>query len=90
MKNIYQLYYDNGCKCPFTVIRFGWGNTAFVVESIGDNIYGILSGNPPYYDNASVNGYYVNQKTGKQIVDKQSTGKLSCSGSYQWQKVEPI
>jgi hypothetical protein len=85
MKNIYLLYEENGRKCPFTVIRHTWSKTAFVVESIGGEMYGALPGKPPYYGNPPVQGHYINTATGETIPDNYNNGGIvSCPGLYQW------
>lgn len=86
MKNIYQLYVQNGNRCPLIVKRGNWGKTAFVVESIAGNCFGPLPGVPPYHGNPVVKGRYINPDTGEEIPDRSGKcGELNNCGSYQWE-----
>lgn len=87
-KNIYQLYLQNGLKCPFIVKRANWVKTAFVVETIGGNPSGPLKGSPPYHGNPLVFGHYINPETGELVADRSAKdGSLSCPGSFQWEMI---
>lgn len=88
--NVYQLYEHKGCKCPFVVSQVSWGKTAFVVESIGGQLYGPLPGKPPYFGNLEVCGYYFDTVTNEVIPDRfGGNGVLSCPGNYKWVVLVP-
>lgn len=86
MKNIYQIYNENGCTCPFTVRRSNWSKTAFIVQSITGQVSGKLTGKPPYYGNPDVIGQYIDTDTGEIKPDRfNKGGVLPCPGNYSWE-----
>lgn len=82
MKNLYQLYMDNGNQAGFKVRRGSWGQSSWArVVSVTQEqkTEGQLPGNEPYHGNTPV---FIDFK-GKGKVEK-----ASCPGTYQWSIVD--
>lgn len=81
MKNLYQLYIENGNMAGFKVRRSGWANSSWarVVSITAERqTNGSLPGSPPYHQNAVV---YLDFK------DKGVSEEAPCPGTYQWELI---
>ncbi len=82
MKNLYQLYIDNGNQAGFKVRRGGWGQSSWArVVSVTkeQRAAGPLPGKEPYHGNPPV---FIDFK------DKGTVEEASCPGTYQWRVVD--
>lgn len=97
MKNIFQLYIENGCKYGFNVHRSSWASDkkAKLVKIEGVVDGQMINGKPPYFSMPYPKGH---PKEGKTCWNREVTleadwvdggiYKTNCGGNYSWEKVD--
>jgi hypothetical protein len=87
LKNVFQIWRDNGKNLPIMVKRFSWGNTAFLVTEINSivehpdgRIYGQAYGY--YYQNGKK--IHRNDSIYPKLYVNDYLSKLNEAGCYQW------
>lgn len=97
MKNIYQLYIENGCRYGFYVRRNSWSlsRQAKVKKIEGVREGEVISGEPPYYSMPYPKGH---SKEGKMCWKREvileadwfdnGVYRTDCGGNYSWTLIQ--
>ena len=83
MKNLYQLYTENGNRAGFKVRRGSWAQSSWarVIGVTTENLEsGQLPGTAPYHGNPAV---FID------FLDKGEVSQAPCAGNYSWEIFDP-
>jgi len=84
MKNVFQLWVDNGKRLPLKVRRFSWHpSTYFVIKEIRDVKWDYFERTGGLYGKAYGDMYVKGRRVEK-------SKPLGCAGCYQWETLSRI